>query len=105
MWTRFLKRRPRSYFEQERACRNCRHVFVYSDQDEGSTYFCTFRAPPRPRCGSCTMHERWDWDDKKGRRSDRAFRQGMRLWDLWSRRREVEPWGICDEFRHREEET
>jgi hypothetical protein len=51
------------------------------------------------------MHERWDWDDKKGRRSNRAFGQGMRRWDLWSRRREVEPWGICDEFRHCEEET
>jgi hypothetical protein len=100
---RFLKRRPESYIEQERGCRNCRHVFDRPDDDNGGDYFCTFRAPPRPLCGSSTIEELWC--DGEGHMSSPAFEEGMQAWDAWSMGRKVEPWGICDEFRPREEET
>ena len=101
---RFLKGRPRSYLEPERGCRNCIHVVPTSRLcDEGSTYFCSYRAPSRPRCGSSSMHEMWC--NPRGRLSNRSFRECMRMWKEWSGRRRVEPHGICDEFSHREEET
>lgn len=100
---KFLKRKPKSYFVPERGCLNCEHVFVELEHDSGNNYYCTFRSSPRPLCGSCAMHEAWC--NKEGRMTDRAFAKGMRLWEAWSGGREVEPWGICDEFKHREEET
>jgi hypothetical protein len=101
---KFFKRRPRTYLENGReSCRKCKHVFVLEEHDSGGVYFCTFRALPRPPCGSCFMHEGW-WN-KEGRFTDHAFERGMRLWNAWAKGREVNPWGICDEFSFCTEKT
>jgi len=100
---RFLKRRPGSYLEPWSGCRDCRHVFTYFDHDGGSLYFCSYRAPPRPRCGSSSMHEMWC--NLRGRLSNRSFREGMSRWEDWAEKRQVEPHGICDEFSRPKEKA
>jgi len=74
-------------------CHNCEHVFRLDRYDEGSRYFCTFGAKPRPRCGSVGMKdERYTREDhKEGGEYDK--------WEEWSEDKEVQPWGTCEKFQ------
>lgn len=88
---------PASYREQ-RACANCALAFAHQEYDCGIQYYCTLRAPPRPRCGSVAMGETFanaNFEDAE------LFESDMNAWDEWSDGREVEPHGTCDEHEAR----
>ncbi len=97
---RTLAKRPKSYREQD-GCHGCKHCFIESDYDAGPVYYCTFRAPPRPRCGSCAMQaERWDRKDGKTL-AGRAWSRAFNAWEKWRKGREVQPWGRCEHYEQR----
>jgi hypothetical protein len=86
--------KPSSYQEHKRICINCKHVFVAGDYESCSSYFCAFKAPPRPLCGSVSMGETFCGVEV----SDEEFNRKMMEWDDWSKPREVKPFGHCNEF-------
>lgn len=107
-------KRPASYVVQP-ACANCKQVFVESDYDSGLTHYCTFGAPPRPRCGSVALNEAFSDAAPLAVHIDEATvedfrkheetvsRPAMDAWWRWAEHREVEPNGWCDEYEPAEE--
>ena len=86
--------RPQTYVFQD-GCQTCRHVFVYTDYDEGPFFYCTFDAPPRPPCMSVGMGEDiWDGTPY----SDERYEETYGVWYKWAEEREVNPGAICDSF-------
>lgn len=82
-----------SYMEQD-GCQSCKHNFKYSEYDEGSTYYCTHGAPPRPPCGSVWLSERFSG----------GVSEGLEKWQKWKAGREVKPWGRCKYWEKGDEE-
>ena len=91
---RFLKKRPRSYCEVVQSiCCTCRYVFEVPQYKDGDVYYCTFRAPPRPRCGTLFLKgEEWG-------NSVKSFEKGKAAWGAWQRKREVMSFGCCENYR------
>ena len=81
------------YVEQP-GCHMCGKCFILSDFDGVLEYYCTFDAPPRPRCGSSSLGEDFRWDKSKPKQGE----DDMDKWEEWSENREVKPWGICKKF-------
>ena len=85
-------------YRQQNGCRNCKHVFVWSEYDDASVYYCTFGAPKRPPCLSYLMGEIpykvFDYEA-----SERASRE----WREWSNGRMVSREGVCDNWAGRNE--
>ena len=80
-----------SYREQH-GCHDCPHVFEYFEYDEGTTYYCTLGAPPRPKSLSVLLRE----SALGGTYAD--YSKATDAWVAWREGREVAPWGWCDEF-------
>ena len=102
---------PVKNFRVQDGCHNCRRIFRKHDYDEGYSYFCTQRGLPRPLCGSSAMNEvHWfitvTHGDKRFLR-DRPKAIAARhcdRWHEWSTKREVDPFGICDEWKRANKE-
>lgn len=80
---------PPTYWEKDGG-RNCRHVFIREEHDDGPQFFCALNAPPRPPCMSVYMGEAAYNDDTIDSR--------FAAWDAWSEPREVKAYGMCDQF-------
>jgi len=92
--------RPQSYRSQD-SCVNCMACFILKEYDSPDTYYCTWRASKRPRCGSVYMDEGFC---SAGKKYDRGqFRDLMDIWDKWSVGRQVMPMGICNMWRKADE--
>lgn len=87
---------PATYQEQ-RGCHNCRSVFFRHEYDEWPQYYCSFGAPKRPLCLSCSMSEMGD-DHGDDWRDDAAKDRRRKAWRQWSEGREVQTWGICENW-------
>ncbi len=85
--------RPSSYVEPH-GCHNCGCVFDLQEYDEGSAWFCTHDAPPRPACLSVYMGEYPDPD-----LDIHQYTAMWAAWQEWSEGREVRPWGCCRHWR------
>ena len=91
--------KPKSYQENE-CCHNCKHVFQLQDYDSGSEYFCTFKSPTRPKCGSVFMQEIFGGMPsfyKTIGAHNKAWITDDKAWDKWSKKRQVQAWGTCKE--------
>lgn len=94
-------------------CQNCKHCFVFREYEEGSSFYCTFDAPTRPLCGSVAMGESFFNDEKdvttlteeelqkELERRDMQFDKRLDEWDIWSKDRSVESFGICDNYERK----
>ena len=82
-----------NYHKQD-GCHNCKHVFKYTDWEEGPTYYCALGSNDRPLCGSSLMKESWFTNTN----DEEASCKAMVLWHRWSEKREVCTSGICDCF-------
>ena len=80
-------------YHVQNGCHNCAHVIHVGDYDEGTSHYCSFRAPKRPCCGSCAMHESFSYSEK-------GFRRDYRAWEEWSKNREVAAPGYCNMWKH-----
>lgn len=75
----------------QKGCHCCLHVFVKYDYDSINEYYCNNHdAGARPKCGSVGMDE--DFND------DTFFNESIE-WNLWANKREVNPWGICNQIK------
>lgn len=99
---KFSESKPKSYQEPEFRCENCKHIFRVFDYDEGSRYYCMYKAKRRPLCGSTQMKEGFGSTGKTHESRDRLFGRHMRSWDRWSKNREVDRLGVCDQHRYEE---
>lgn len=84
-------------YHVQNGCWNCLKSFCMAEWEEGDRYYCTFNAPPRPRCGSCFMKESFVEDIDN-------FDAHYKAWRDWSKDREVQAWGICNEYKINEKE-
>jgi hypothetical protein len=78
-------------YRKQNACCNCKHIFIKFDYDEGTSYFCTYNALPRPLCGSTQLNE----DFIKGKNSVERCNL-FEKWEHWAKNQKVEPENICD---------
>lgn len=62
----------------------CKYVFERDEFDGIPEYYCTYKAPKRPKCGSHLMGELAGWNSK--------------AWLKWSEDRQVYESGICDVY-------
>jgi hypothetical protein len=95
-------------YQKQNGCHNCQHCFIFREYEEGSSFYCTFNAPPRPLCGSVAMGESFFKDslnmetlteedaEKEWQRRDAEFDKRLDEWTAWSKDRHVESFGICD---------
>jgi len=82
-------------------CHNCKFVFRWQEHDEGTDWFCTFGAPPRPLSGSICLNECGEpLDDYKAdeERRNRIYE----AWEKWSECRSVSSYGKCDNWEIKE---
>lgn len=91
---------PESYREQS-GCRDCARRFERHEYDSYIMLYCTYAAPPRPKCGSSMMDERFGraggtimspWNTEQAVSEKKA-------WDEWAKDRCVSPFGICDHWQ------
>lgn len=76
-----------NYIEQN-GCQNCQYVFKIIEWEKLLGCYCTFNAPPRPKCGYFYMGEKLgDWDEDK--------------WKEWSKNKKVDSYGKCDNWSFR----
>ena len=80
-------------YKNQAGCNNCKSVFIKSDYDEGYTYFCTQDGVQRPLCLSVGMNETIDTPNEK------RWQRVCANWNEWSKKREVKPFGICDDWQ------
>ena len=90
---------PTSYKIQD-GCHNCSHCFIRSEYDDGSTYYCTFHDPNRPKCGSVAMNENWSHINKITGKSE-FDPETMDKWYIWENNKEVFPSGICKFWKNK----
>ena len=98
----------RSNYRVQPGCHSCRKAFVMDDWDSPAEWFCTLGAPRRPPCGSVGMKESFRDARPYGsilnvpeadRRTDRdPFFIAIAAWEEWSKGRQIEAYGICDDF-------
>lgn len=75
-------------YRVQNCCANCKHVFIRSEYDDESSYYCTLNASKRPLCGSVAMKEAGlDNDD-----------YDYEAWYNWAEKHVVVEHGICDEY-------
>ena len=65
-------------------CANCKYVFELVEFDCNNEYYCSLKAPERPKCGSTYMNENLETREE----SDK--------WNKWRKKRRVEAIGKCD---------
>lgn len=86
---------PKSYRVITKRCGTCRRCFVKWDYDDPDIFYCTFKAPRRPRCMSSGMGEvPYPIGGLEYKRADKA-------WDAWAKGRRCEDAGFCDEWKAR----
>lgn len=102
------RKQPAGYVIQN-ACATCSHCFVKTDYDQGPEFFCTFGAPPRPRCCSASMEEAagddslpadtsaWSVEDWR-KHTEEKCHPAQDAWHAWAHGRKVAPHGICPKF-------
>ena len=94
-------------YQKQNGCHNCQRCFIFREYEEGNRYYCTFDAATRPLCGSVAMNESFFnfeeettlTDDELQKTSDQIsneFSKHLDKWDSWSKDRQVESFGICD---------
>ncbi len=84
----------KDYLEQF-GCHSCGWVFKKRDYDEPTTYYCNNHdAGSRPLCLSNKMNEVPNGAD---------YNTMFDLWWDWAEKREVKPYGICKQWRYRDE--
>ena len=77
-------------YRKSGGCHNCTHCFQHSTYSDGFVAcYCTLDAPARPPCGSLLMHEQF---------ARARWEKQSAAWEEWINGREVELWGICDEY-------
>ena len=70
------------------SCRNCKHVFRWSEHDMEDQLLCTLGAPPRPLCGSVRLGEVIGPDDE----------EAADAWYEWCEDRRVVKYALCDHW-------
>ncbi len=100
---------PQGY-NQPDGCWNCYHIFIYSDYDEGYTYYCTRDQSVRPLCGSVALNEDLGDELKKqgfGREDTEEwweeYGKAVEEWEMWSDAHKVNNYGICPEWEFKED--
>lgn len=84
-------------------CHNCIHRFLLRDFGTDDRYYCTFNALPRPASGSDALKEEWGGtlqDDNNDTYNNwmKAHTRDREAWVQWSKDREVEVNGLCDDL-------
>lgn len=95
--------KPQTYRIQK-ACANCKYVFILEEYDNGDEYFCHIDKTKRPKCGSCYMQEHFLSGKEDGRplaETDALYSNRWNKWILWSEPREVAANGICDQYEEK----
>lgn len=94
--------KPKSYHRRH-GCHDCRYVVVTGDHDEEDSLWCSFDAPPRPRCGSVSMGEQHGQDVPASRWEEhlKAAAHERVKWLRWCSGRDVDESGRCDEWKER----
>lgn len=99
--SRAISCRPDSYALLP-GCHSCKHCFIRHEYEEQDEYYCTFKAPKRPKSGSVAMKEAGTLSISAG-----GIRRGAKLvakWRAWSAGRDVRPWGYCAEHHPSEKD-
>jgi hypothetical protein len=91
-----------SYKEQD-GCHNCTHLYCISNFDDNDQYFCTNGGGLRPRSGAYTQDNKESFvlDENGEQVSDAEVMRRFEEWDLWSKGREVQSFGICGLYNKR----
>ena len=113
----------RSTYVELDCCQNCRFVFVQSEIDCNSRFFCTEGAPPRPLCGWGKKEQFRnqiisiaDWASEHGFSSEDLFGPSKKIvefhnyaapkmkalseaWKEWAKDRRVKAWGHCIDWK------
>ena len=95
----YIPTNPHQYIDQN-GCRNCNLCFVMQEYDSGNMYYCLHDAPPRPKCGSISMGEKFNF--KENKLSGNLWGDDYQLWEEWAKGKEVNPWGICGKWEEKE---
>lgn len=79
-----------STYRVQDGCHNCRYVFIRTEFDNGTDYFCTYNAPKRPLCMSIQLNESPNFSTIE------EFEEYSKKWNKWANGRDVHPCGICE---------
>jgi len=85
---------PETYKIQN-GCHNCKKVFKFCDYESEPEFYCTFKATKRPLCGSLVLEEIFCPKKFNAKLYDKRYA----AWTKWSEGREVNPAGICENYR------
>ena len=93
-------------YREQAGCVDCKYIFVKMEYDEQNVYYCTHNAPDRPPCLSCYMEESSVFDyigNESEEDHSKKVNAAFDLWEKWSKNREVQTWGICDDHATQQE--
>ena len=99
----FQESLPESYTVTN-GCWNCQNAFIYTEYDEGETYYCTLSKEPRPLCGTVACNEAFgrSLEEKGLKMGDEEYENGMTelidTWNEWEERHRAHPAGCCDNW-------
>lgn len=79
-------------YRNQNSCQTCKHVFIKYDYDDGDSLFCNIQNNRPKKCGSCAMHEDFDYMIPEGDPAEN-------LWDKWAKTHKVNNHGICDLYK------
>ena len=79
-------------YRSQNGCWDCKHCFTKQDYNSCDEHFCTYKAEPRPICGSSITREGWKLSDFD------EFEKQMYKWDEWCEGKCVTKIGICDKW-------
>ena len=83
---------PKENYRIQNGCYNCKRIFLKYEFDSRDYFYCTKDAPKRPLCMSVGMDEAPDTGNSR-------WLKAFNKWDKWSKDREVESYGICDNWK------
>lgn len=88
----------RYHYKNQDGCHNCNYLFEFVEYDCDDYCYCTYDAPPRPKCGSVAMGESFSGVRSMGHSRIAGYKRAFDAWKKWSRNRGVESFGICDKW-------
>ena len=81
-------------YRHQNCCDKCKHCDQIVECDDWPQYFCTLNAPPKPKPMLEQLYECMQDPDLY----DKVWEKSLDEWTEWKKGREVEPFGICDDF-------
>lgn len=94
--------KPETYKTQP-ACATCTFVFIKYDYDEGESYFCTAMCENRPKCGSTSMREEFEYPSANAPKQEWLHVKDVEDWRAWAEQCEVKAWDICNRYLAKQE--